>query len=329
MKVAIVSSVGGHLSEVVQLRPIYEKYEHFYILNDAKKLPDFMEGRTYFIKHSERDLWTLYNLWECWQILAKERPDVIVSTGAGPAVPAFMVAGRLGIFRLYIESFCAFYRPTLTGRLIHALRLFEKLFYQWPYLSGFFPKGSYEGIIYEPPRAQASVAGREDLVLVSVGNRREPFPRMLRAAEEALAHTKHRVVWQTGYTDYRPKSGEVHDFLPPEKFQDVLHRASVVICQAGEGSVMEAIHAGHLPIVFPRRAEHGEVLNDHQLDLVTELSKLGWVRGASTVAEVSAAVGDALGGELKIQRAPMPRLVESVKRALAGCSPTKRDGTVL
>ena len=74
MKLAIVSSVGGHLSEMLQLRKIYEPYEHFYILNDAKKLPDFMEGRTYFIKHSERDLWTLYNIWECWRILAKERP---------------------------------------------------------------------------------------------------------------------------------------------------------------------------------------------------------------------------------------------------------------
>ena len=95
MKLAIVSSVGGHLSEMLQLRSIYEPYEHFYILNDAKKLPDFMEGRTYFIKHSERDLWTLYNIWECWRILVKERPDIIMSTGAGPAVPAFLVAGRL------------------------------------------------------------------------------------------------------------------------------------------------------------------------------------------------------------------------------------------
>ena len=92
MKLAIVSSVGGHLSEMLQLRSIYEPYEHFYILNDAKKLPDFMEGRTYFIKHSERDLWTLYNIWECWRILAKERPDIIMSTGAGPACGTELLA---------------------------------------------------------------------------------------------------------------------------------------------------------------------------------------------------------------------------------------------
>jgi beta-1,4-N-acetylglucosaminyltransferase len=92
MKLAIVSSVGGHLSEMLQLRSIYEPYEHFYILNDAKKLPDFMEGRTYFIKHSERDLWTLYNIWECWQILAKERPDIIMSTGAGRRVAPRLLA---------------------------------------------------------------------------------------------------------------------------------------------------------------------------------------------------------------------------------------------
>src|SRR2546427_5536683 len=94
MKICIVSSCGGHLTEVRTLKLIYEKYNHFYVLNDKVVLPKDMEDKTYFIRHSERDWLFLVNLWEAWQILRKERPYLILSTGAGPAVP-FALVGKL------------------------------------------------------------------------------------------------------------------------------------------------------------------------------------------------------------------------------------------
>jgi hypothetical protein len=62
MKVCIVSSCGGHLTEVRRLRPAYAAFEHFYVLNDKAILPGDMAGRTTFIAHSERDWRTLLNL---------------------------------------------------------------------------------------------------------------------------------------------------------------------------------------------------------------------------------------------------------------------------
>ncbi len=84
MKVCIVSSCGGHLTEVRSLKPAYEVYEHFYDLNGRAILPRDMDGRTYFITHSERDPKFFVNLWEAYRILRRERPDVILSTGGGP-----------------------------------------------------------------------------------------------------------------------------------------------------------------------------------------------------------------------------------------------------
>ena len=57
------------------------------MLNDEITLPKDMEGKTYFIRHSERDWLFFVNLLEAWQILRKERPRLILSTGAGPVVP--------------------------------------------------------------------------------------------------------------------------------------------------------------------------------------------------------------------------------------------------
>jgi beta-1,4-N-acetylglucosaminyltransferase len=144
MKVCIVSSCGGHLTEVRRLKPAYEKYVHFYVLNDKTILPPDMQGRTYFISHSERDWKSFLNLWEAFRILRHERADVILSAGAGPAVP-FAIIGRV-FFRtrvVFVETIASTHTATLTGRIMY--RLAQRFFYQWESLSAFFPKGKYGG----------------------------------------------------------------------------------------------------------------------------------------------------------------------------------------
>jgi UDP-N-acetylglucosamine:LPS N-acetylglucosamine transferase len=143
MKICIVSSCGGHLTEVRVLKSIYEKYDHFYVLNDRIKLPKDMEGKTYFIHHSERDWLFFVNLWEAWRILRKERPIVILSTGAGPSVPFALVGKLFHIPTIFIETFTRVTKPSLTGRIMY--RLVDCFFYQWKPLSHFFPKGIYGG----------------------------------------------------------------------------------------------------------------------------------------------------------------------------------------
>ena len=139
MKICIVSSCGGHLTEARALKPVYERYEHFYVVNDRILLPKDMEGRTYCIRHSERDWLFFVNLWEAWRILRRERPGLILSTGAGPAVPFAMVGKLLGIPTIFVETFTRVNEPSLTGRLMY--RLAERFFYQWRPLGKFFPKG--------------------------------------------------------------------------------------------------------------------------------------------------------------------------------------------
>lgn len=144
MKVCIVSSVGGHLTEVRQLRTAYEGYPHFYVLNDQALLPPDMVGITHFIAHSERDWKFLLNLWEAFRILWREQPTVILSTGAGPVVP-FAIIGRLffGAYVIYVETITKIEAPSLTGKIMRYLA--HRCFYQWESLRPFFPRGEYGG----------------------------------------------------------------------------------------------------------------------------------------------------------------------------------------
>ncbi len=142
-KICIVSSCGGHLTEVRTLRSIYARYEHFYVLNQRVILPADMANSTYFIRHSERDFRFFLNLWEAWKILRREKPRLILSTGAGPSVPFAIVGKLLGVPSIFIETFARVSGPSLSGRIMY--RLAHRFFYQWQSLNRFYPKGTYCG----------------------------------------------------------------------------------------------------------------------------------------------------------------------------------------
>lgn len=145
MKICIVSSCGGHLAEVRSLLSVYACHEHFYVLNSRVALPPDMEGRTHFIRHSERDWLLIANLWEAWRILRNERPNLVLSTGAGPAVPFALVARLKGTPFVFIETAAQVTKPSLTGRIMYWLA--DRFFYQWKTLEPYFPRGTYGGLL--------------------------------------------------------------------------------------------------------------------------------------------------------------------------------------
>src|SRR5688572_1977751 len=90
--VALVSSVGGHLTELLCLRDAYEAYPHFYIFNDITQFTPPPGVDVYTIEHAERDLGVVRNIWEVWRIFRERRPTVMLTTGAGPGVSAAVAA---------------------------------------------------------------------------------------------------------------------------------------------------------------------------------------------------------------------------------------------
>lgn len=129
LKIALVSSIGGHLSELLELLPAFEGHEIVWITNDPSPvLPP--EIRPILVAHAERDWRVLANFVEFAAILGREKPDVVVSMGAGPAVPAAVVARLAGVPVLYIEPSSAVRRATVTGRLMRLLA--DERWVQWP-----------------------------------------------------------------------------------------------------------------------------------------------------------------------------------------------------
>ena len=72
----------------------------------------------------------LRNLVLALRVLRRERPDVIVSTGAGVAVPFFWVGRLLGCRTVYLEVYDRIDSATMTGRLCRPVT--ELFLVQWP-----------------------------------------------------------------------------------------------------------------------------------------------------------------------------------------------------
>ena len=146
MKICIVSSVGGHLTEARAFKSVYSQYDHFFVLNDHVILPQDMKGKTYFISHSERDWRFFVNLWEARNILKKERPQLILSTGAGLAVPFALMGKVFNIPNIFIEISAQVTEPSLAGRMMYYLA--DRFFCQWKEIQEKLPKAIYGGLIY-------------------------------------------------------------------------------------------------------------------------------------------------------------------------------------
>ena len=129
------------------------------------------------------------------------------------------------------------------------------------------------------------------MIFVSVGTDHHPFDRLLRWM--AAWPGEVRVVVQSGATT--PVAGiECRDFMVAAEMDALMAEASAVVCHGGPGTIMQARAAGQLPIVVPRRPEHGEHVDGHQVRFAAWMSAKGHVVVADTAAELHATLDRAL-----------------------------------
>ncbi len=154
-KVLFISSTGGHLEELLQLKPLFEKYDYHIITEKdksnislkeeyGKKLSFLPYGTraklfTYIFKYLYLCIKTIY-------LYFKIHPKVIISTGTHTAGP-MCVLGK--IFRskiIYIETIANINKKTATGRLIYPIA--DLFIVQWEEMLKLYPKAVYGGLIY-------------------------------------------------------------------------------------------------------------------------------------------------------------------------------------
>lgn len=150
--VLLVCSSGGHLMQMLALREAWGSYSHVWVTFDKSDARSLLRDETVVFAHwpTNRSMKNLIrNTLVAWRTLRSVRPNVVLTTGAGVAVPFAWVARLRRIPVVYIESFTRVERPSLSCRLIAPVA--DRVYAQWPELTSSVPNARYAGNVFAQP----------------------------------------------------------------------------------------------------------------------------------------------------------------------------------
>lgn len=150
-KICFIASTGGHFEQLMMLKPLMDKYESFIITEktDYSVIKD--DRKIYYLKqvnrHEKSFIFKMIdNSIKSIKIFLKEKPDVIISTGALSTIPICIFAKILKRKIIFIESFAKVTSPTLTGKLVY--KFADQFYVQWEQMKEYYPGAIYKGGIY-------------------------------------------------------------------------------------------------------------------------------------------------------------------------------------
>jgi UDP-N-acetylglucosamine:LPS N-acetylglucosamine transferase len=142
-KVLAVASSGGHWTQLLRVVPALSSFEIVFVTVLQSYRSQMPENRFYFVNDANR--WNKLRLITlairvAW-IIGKERPDVVVSTGAAPGYFALLFGRLFGAKTIWIDSITNIERLSMSGSLVgrHA----DLWLTQWPHLAR--PEGPHFG----------------------------------------------------------------------------------------------------------------------------------------------------------------------------------------
>jgi UDP-N-acetylglucosamine:LPS N-acetylglucosamine transferase len=146
MKLGMICSSGGHLLLLHLLKDFWEQHDRFWVtFNKEDAVSLLKEERTYWAYFpTNRNMFNLVrNFFVAVKVLLKEKPDILVSTGAGVAIPFFYLGKLLGKKLVFIEAYERIDNPSLTGRLVYPIT--DAFILQWEEQQKHYPKGKVLG----------------------------------------------------------------------------------------------------------------------------------------------------------------------------------------
>ncbi len=135
--------------QLYMLKPFWKDKERIWCTFNKKDARSLLNGEKIYpvFSPSNRSLKALFiNSYRAIKILRKERPDIIISTGAAPAIPFFWIGKMMGIKTLYIEVYDRINKPTITGRICYPVT--DKFIVQWQEMKRVYPKATCLGSIF-------------------------------------------------------------------------------------------------------------------------------------------------------------------------------------
>jgi len=309
LKIMLAASGGGHLRQLLDLEPVWGAHDHVFITTDFALGRSVAQAhRVHFVTEYGFGMWhqrkriamlwlSARNFFEAVALIARERPHLVITTGAAAIFWPILLARLTGARLVSIESFARMEAPSVYGKLVR--RFADHLVVQSSKLKAYWP----EAEVFDPLRIlDTPRPPKEPLALVTVGALTS-FDRMVSAviALKRAGGLPERVIIQTGeksaftaetVRDLGPdiECVEAFDFAT---IQDILKRAELVICHGGTGSIITALREGCRVVAMPRSFARGEAFDDHQEEIVNSFAARGLLESVYDEADLAAGIARA------------------------------------
>ena len=150
-KICFAASSGGHLEQLMMLKPLMNKYDSFIVTEKTTyaAVPDNI--KLYYLEQVNRKEKTfafrmIKNLFMSLKIFIAEKPDMVICTGVLAMIPLCLIVKLSGKKLIYIESFAKVTSGTLTGKLLY--KFADRFYVQWEQMLQIYPKAIFLGSIY-------------------------------------------------------------------------------------------------------------------------------------------------------------------------------------
>lgn len=150
IKIAIACSSGGHLTHIMMLKKFWQNHERFFVTFDKKDANSLLRNEKLYYCHfpTNRNIKNLIlNTFLAFKVLKKEKPDLILSTGAAIAIPFFLI-GKIFFHTkcVYVEVFDRIDKGTIAGKFCY--KFSDLFFVQRKEQLHVYPKAIYLGSIF-------------------------------------------------------------------------------------------------------------------------------------------------------------------------------------
>ncbi|WP_242867791.1 PssD/Cps14F family polysaccharide biosynthesis glycosyltransferase [Clostridium sp. Marseille-P299] len=151
IKVCFAASTGGHYEQLVRLKPLMDRYNSFILTEKTNYNTEISDYKTYYLKQINRKeplfiLRFIEDIFLTLNIMRKEKPDVVISTGVLATIPICILAKLFRKKVIFIESFAMVTKATQSGKLLY--RFSDRFYVQWSEMLNLFPNAIYKGGLY-------------------------------------------------------------------------------------------------------------------------------------------------------------------------------------
>lgn len=273
----LVASAGGHLDELMihTERLGIDRSEAVWVTSATPQTESLLRGAEV--------VWTprvgsgeiakaMRGLPAALRIHRRIRPELVVSTGALFSTPHMLAAALHGCETWFIDSATRIAAPSSTAKFVqHFTR--AKLYTQstqwedarWTPVPSVFE--AFEIFPLATPAAPIRSA------TVSLGSELWPYTRAIEAVRRVLPDAE--TTWQVGVTEFESAGRPLTQWLPANELRAAIASSDVVLLHAGVGSILVALQEGKVPVILPRSKRHGEMVDDHQLEIASILADRG------------------------------------------------------